>query len=51
METTFRKWGSWGLGFEVRYPRRIGDGGRVNEVCDEGLEELDEGFADGVRNT
>ena len=39
------------MGFEVRYLRRVGDRGRVNEVGDESLEELDEGFADGARNT
>ena len=39
------------MGLEVRYLRRVGDGGRVNEVSDESLEELDEGFADGARDT
>lgn len=39
------------MGFEVRYLRRVDERGRVNEVSDESLEELDEGFADGARNT
>ena len=39
------------MGLEVRCLRRVGDRGRVNEVSDESLEELDEGFADCAGNT
>lgn len=38
------------MSFEVRCLRRVGDRGRVNEVSNESLEELDEGFADAARD-
>lgn len=38
------------MGFEVKCLRRIGDRDRVDEISDESLEELDEGFADAAGN-
>jgi hypothetical protein len=38
------------LGFEVKCFRSGGDRGRVDEVSDESLEELNEGFTDSTWN-